>query len=478
MSRAVYCDTTRFKTISSAQCSGHNFTPTYRVAHMPLPEYSVQFLDDDALIRFVGDNFTQELEHLKRATPSAEFADADDTSDDNRSPSYRLFHAEYAEVNRTLVSLLCLKWILDGSYEIFLEAQPLPSRLSRQSFDDLTTLFKDWLPSNNDVYLLLVAIVVADLGKDESLAEEVHHRNGLLSSTKLNHDQLVYEAAKARLIPCLEALQNSERRDVVCGLDFAARLNIPQLAQAENVPGSLSSVASFKSQTRAMHLKFLEVFLDVAGAAAQINYKESFTMTEDVYQTYRSVMKALTAFIDVQSMTEVQSYDMVLDSRASLIHSRGGERLLMSTQAIDRALLRLVCMGRVADAQLAKTFADAFLNLGDDKHDLIVRLNAHGLSRGDCTVLPYYAPAIFAKVLKLANKPSNQQEKDQRWLRLALFHVMRLLSRVCKRKSESENDEAALIIERDMSFVLEVITGTSFVQNPAVLDNVQLPWEK
>lgn len=442
---------------------------------MRLPDCSFNSLDDDALIKFVGDNFTQELEHLKRATPSAEFTDTTATSD---SPSFKLYQAEYTEVNRTIVSILCLKWILDGSYETFVEAQPLSSRLSRRNFDDLTTLFKHWLVSNDDVYLLLVAIVVADVGKDESLVNEVNDRTGLPPSTKLNHDQLVYEAAKAHLIPCLEVLPDADRQDILCGLDFAARLNIPQLAQAENVPGSLSGVAHFKSQTRAMHLKFLEVFLDVAGAAAQTSYKGSFTMTEDVYQTYKSVTKALTEFIDVQDMTEVQCYDSVLDARSLLLHARGAERLLTSTQTMERALLRLLCMGRVADAQLAKTFEDALLDLGDDKQDLFVRLNADGLCREGRTVLPYYAPAMFSHVVKLATKLSNQQEKDQRWLRVALFHVMRLLSRVCKRQSESEIDEATLIIERDMSFVLETITGASFVQDPAILDSIPLPWEK
>jgi len=438
---------------------------------MAFPDVRLELLEDDELVEFIGNHFKPELEHLKHATPSAESRNGG--TSDQHSPSYKLFGAVYAEIDRTILSVLCLKWILTNNYDVFTASQSEGVRLSRNSFSSLAKQFIDLLESSRDVVVLIVAIVVADIGKDTNLATKIEKHIG--HEVTGNHDQLVYQAAKAGLIPCLHELDSGERHCVLLGLEFAANLNIPQLVQAENLPGSLSGIRSSPciEEPRSLHIKFLEVILDVAGAAATKSTRGSVTMTEDTYHAYTCAIKALTELISTDGWTELQCYNTVLDARALLLKRAGFQRSLSTTNSSDRALLRLMCMGRVTDRETAECFEDAFNDLDKmTEQTLSARLNANGLSDADRAVLPYYAPALFARIL------SYKTPRGADWTRKALLYLMGFLNRACIASDNATELCKDYIITRDLSFILGTLTSDQFKENPAVLDNASLPREQ
>jgi len=438
---------------------------------MSLRTTDIRLLTEDELIRIINDEFGGELQHLRRATPSAESVGLapGNTYD---SPSYRLYGEDAAEVNRTILSILALQWIISEDYSSFTEAQPEPTILSRKSFYLMSTFFRQCLPTWHDVYLLIVATIVADVGKDPDLAGKVEKQCG--SKVIGNHDLLVYEAAKLNLIPCLAIgkLDNTDREDILLGLEFAAKFNIPQLAQAENVPGSLKAVASFKSRSRAIWLKVLEVFLDVAGAAAQKSLKGSLTMTEDVYHNYITTITAVTEFIHDPTITETQCYNKVLQAKSTALTEKGFSIVLNTTKPSDRALLRLLCIGRVSTVEIAQHFQSAFDQLSDCRHNLIAHLNATGLTKDDPATIPYYAPALFARVLSIWCDHGAHTDDQRPWLVPALAHTMRFLAVICDPVSVTAGSaDTGYVQEKNLDFALQVLANPG--NNADILDRLR-----
>jgi len=240
------------------------------------------------------------------------------------------------------------------------------------------------------------------------------------------------------------------------GLEFAAKFNIPQLAQAENVPGSLKAVASFKSRSRAIQLRVLEVLLDVAGAAAQRSSKGSLTMTEDVYHTYMTTIGAVTEFIHDPAITEAQCYNKILKAKSDALAGQGFGKALNTESPSDRALLRLLCMGRVSTVEMAHHYQAAFNQLGDCYHNLVNRLKATGLTEDDPAIIPYYAPALFARILNIWHDQVEQRHNGPQWLVSALSYALRFLSIICKpSKNGSGTSSTMFVQERNLNFALQ-----------------------
>jgi hypothetical protein len=342
-------------------------------------------MSDAATLRLVGRVFAPELERLRRALPASEQVAAVVTStvaapvtvsvDDTDphvcpgeahsineappsplplsprelapvSPSRFLFGADYDEVNRTLTAVLALKWALAGDYDAFVRGQAGGAALTRKSFELLHELLRQTLrccsfsckgardgggqedvdDNDDDVFILVLAIVVNDLGKDPCLADDVaaaeanfrivEAGSGSSSGTRLptqrtplqaphplashqrccagindldsddvigdpgrscsggvgvtaNHDAVVYRAAAAGLITCLRMLERSNpsaAAAIELGLRVGARFNVAQLLQGECVPGSLLTLSLFQGHERAFGIRFLEQLFDVAGA--------------------------------------------------------------------------------------------------------------------------------------------------------------------------------------------------------------------
>lgn len=351
-------------------------------------------LDDSEVVLILGNEIRNELHRLNRASPSVEAGTKKRItgSSIDQSPSQKLFGEDYLEVNRTLLSILILRWLLTDQYEKLTATQPENTRLSRESFDRLRGYFNENLQSLADVHDLIVLTVISDLGKDPVVTQnhQVSIRDGL------NHDQALYAAAKAGREPCLTAQERPD--DILISLKFSAALNLQQVVQGECPAGSLQAAFCLQHETRAFNLKIMEIFLDVAGAAANEEPHSSLTFNEPVFRTFMCARVLLKRLLD-NCITVEECYDSILCQHNDVL-VRDGFTGLGLEAVEDRALLRLFAMGRVHDAELAGLFQHAFRSLEPRVSVLLSRgLNVTGIHDG-IAILPYYMPDLIALGLK------------------------------------------------------------------------------
>lgn len=434
------------------------------------------YLPDEQYLEIIQKAFGKELGRLKDAPLPIESAGKDPPVGVLRgsaTPSRLLFGGDYHEINRTLVSTLALKWIMEGEYTKFTHCQLPVIKLKEESFEKLRIFFtKDpsVVAETRDILTLLVAIVVNDLGKDPSLADEVSKATGKKMLSKQNHDEVIFAAEEhgAQLVPSLRLLDTKGREHLHLGLKLGSKLNPAQFAQAECVPGSLKGVLDMKGNERAFTIKFMELLLDVAGAQGHVDATCAKVMTEPVYQGYMNTYDALSDIVAGRASPR-KAYDQVLTKRGEMLAQQGFRELTVKEDS-DRALLRLLLMSRTDNKAQADIFQEAFDEIPSGERQILIDgLNVDGLNDGRA-ILPYYMPACFAEGLK--NTDGSREGKKK-----AITALMRFLGRVVEgTKPGLGSDE---VVERDLSFASVVIKGETFKKDPqGALERLKLPWLK
>ncbi|EAW07121.1 uncharacterized protein ACLA_018250 [Aspergillus clavatus NRRL 1] len=409
--------------------------------------------DTEAVLLFV-ESFPAEIAHLQHASVTVESGSSTPLGCcDGKSPSALICGTEHAEVNRTLISMLALKWLLANDYDSFVRGQPEEGgRLTWESFQQMRRTFTSL--SHDALYALLVATIIDDIGKDPNLSHQAD----------LSHSEVVYHAASTGRIPSLSTVPSASKETILQSLQIGSKLNLSQLVQGECPPASLSVLRAVQSPS-AFEMRARVTLLDVAGAGAHRDARGCVMMTESVSSTYLRAIEVVREFPQGVYRDERACYDRILEDRAELLHGQGFE-LLSTRSADERALLRLFCMGRVGCKESAVVFQRAFdALLPTVRLTLVDGLGVDGIGDG-VAVVPYYAPGLLAEVLRGCH-----DEKDDVVPALSAF--LRFLARVFGSQPRSEDTG---VVERDLSFVQAVIKDRAFAEDPSVLDTVRLPW--
>ena len=424
-------------------------------------------LSDIEAIHVFGDAFNPELQRLKNASEKVESnIQKGHNVPDNllESPSIELYGENYVEINRTLISMLALKWLMNNNYESFTCQQISLTKLRPESFSRLRSLFREGLQSADDIYALLVATMVNDVGKDPDLFKEVVDKVGESAIGK-NHDMVAYIAAEAQLIPLIGEFASSTKEDIMLGLQFGSGLNAAQLAQAENVPANLKGALVMKGHGQAFALKYMELLLDVAGADGHMNTRCAKALSEPTFQALMTSRQVLQSIVS-GSCDLRTGYDQVLAQRGKMLEAKGFTRLSVSIDS-ERALLRLLTMSRTASLEQAELIDDAFRSLSEKtKKALVAGLSVDGYNDG-VAILPYYIPALFAETISCTSGSQVIQIA-------ALASLMRLLTRVYH-DTKPNHGCAGEVVECDMSFAFSTIKSEAFKADPGILDGVFIP---
>jgi hypothetical protein len=419
-------------------------------------------INDEEILRQVHEEFTDELERLKRAYS---IRDTDATLPTTKSPSQILYGTNFDEVNRTLVGVLALRWIYTGDYGAFVGSQPATVKLKRESFEWMQKVFSEGIKTSTDLYSLVLSMVINDLGKDPKLAEDYCERTGEDVSAG-NHDMILLKAVKVGMVPCLDRLNRSHKADIVRGMELGAEFNFGQLAQAENMPACVSGLLDMRGHVRPFEMRFMEQLLDIAGAAGHMDWTCAKKLIEPIYQSYHNVYDVATGIISGRLGLR-DGYDIILIRRGELLE-KTGFRSLSVQKPEERALMRLLCMGGVANLETAELYDDAFFTL-DAKtlETLVPKLNIDG-SVAQPAIQPTYMPAMLARGIN--NTPIGSFEERKRALQSLLRYLARVLTVTKKPK------EPISVIERNVILALkDVLGGEKFKVNPDVLENVAVP---
>lgn len=448
-------------------------------------------LQEVEILQQLKEAFSEELDRLKNAQAAERGPSPDLNAHDEEAwptPSKILYGRDYDEVNRTLIGVLALKWIFNNNYERFTAGQSSKVKLSQTSFEWLRRFYSKHLKTPEDIFTLVLSMIVNDLGKDPNLEEDYC----TLTKRTLqgcNHDTILFEAAKVGMISCLDMLDKTHREYVMLGLELGSELNASQLAQAENVPINLEGLLDMRGHEHAFNLKFMEQILDVAGAAGHYNVRGAKNFIEPVFQAFKTVYEVALDIIAGKS-TLRQAYDKVLTKRGDMLSTKGFRRLSVSS-GDERALLRLLTMGRTASLDQAELFSNAFEALDEDNRELLVTgLNIDG-NPNETAVLPYYMPAMLSESLdNIKNLPKSDKIR-------ALTSLMRYLARVLEssdmtpiqnhwvdswQRQKQDGDSPfnntqvpGLVIERNMMKARATISSDEFRTNPNLLDDLDIP---
>jgi hypothetical protein len=338
-------------------------------------------------------------------------------------------------------------------------------RLTLESFSWIQRLLASLSTSPDDLHCLVMSVIINDLGKDAKLAVEYQELTGE-NIESFNHDVILIKAVNAGLIRCLDRLPSQQMEYLIRGLKLEAELNLGQLAQAENPPAALSVLRCLQGDKRAFDEQFTKLLLDVSGAMGHMDWTSAKLMTEPVLQTLCAAYDAGSSIVSGECGVW-DAYNIVLTRRAHIL-SEKGLRSLDINDFENRALMRLLCMGRVTDVEVARSFESTWQSLSPDvRQSLAHNLNLVG-SVTEPAVLPTYMPALLSEIVDLTVTETEDVRKR------ALDAAFRYLSRVMTitRKPSKPVD----FVERSvLRVVKEVVQCQEFRANPEILETTDIP---
>lgn len=433
-----------------------------------IQDKSFWYMPDLEVLQLVKSEFPGELERLKKAT-FVRSSNAQQPEGDSIAVS--LYGQDYAEINRTLVGVLALRWIWNNEYESFVGTQAPPAIVLRpQSFAWLRSLFEHGLQSTEDTYALITSMVTNDLGKDPTLAADYSNKVGG-DISNVNHDMILYQAVEAGMVPALDRLTQEEKEYLLLGIKLGSDFNFGQLAQAENAPASLSGLLDMRGHDRAFEMRFMEQVLDLAGAAGHEDWTCAKKMIEPIFQSYRNVYDVAHGIIQ-QQMPLREGYDIILRRKLELLHRAGYSRDFDVARKDDRALMRLFCLGNTSNPENADIFYTAFTQRIPIKtrEQLVHGLNVDG-SIEEPAVQPTYIPAMLTKAM--GNTASGSQEEQINAVTATLRYLGRCM--VVERSNLDRLPQGVTVIERDVRKIVPVLDSADFKRDPDVLNREGIP---
>lgn len=410
--------------------------------------------------------FYKELGYLKWAYAAA----CPDPLDLNSSsPSELLFNKRIPEVDRTLTGILALRWLRNDDYVSFTQNQVTAMKLSRDSFGELRSLFDIGLNRYTDhqaIFTLIVMQMTNDLGKSSRLEDELQNRLPIGVRLSANHDMVMEQVLQCcdSLIPSFQRLPRQQKALVRKLIRLSAEFNPGQLVQAECPPAALNVLREFEIDPIELDMKFMELFLDVAGARGHVDHEGAATMTEPTFQGYMEARIQSLNVVEGRLQPE-QAYERILQHRLRMLSNAGyrGDFDIRSPKVAAKA--RLFCMGRVADATTATLYDDVYEGLPPYIQDRLER----GFSLyARPAVQPTYMPAMLSWV----RGPSRGLREEQ--LAVLLIYLSRVLD-----LTEEALPHDVEIVERDVKGILEsLVQSDAFRKDPysIVSDDTELPY--
>jgi hypothetical protein len=351
------------------------------------------------------------------------------------SSSAKLYGQQYIEFDRTLMTLHCLKLILDGSqesYQTFTKDQPDNGKLSWKSFQELHQEGERLLKADPEMRLAMdAALVLGDIGKSG-------HAHTLFKAYGIDdpdHDKFFEKVMDflqanpeiaSKTLPTFAKL-NARSKDLIY-----LSTKIGHQGHMAHVEGGPSMYTSLKESRMAekdpIALSFGRFIhkCDVAGALGHRNNQSSLVYTEETHW----VKKGIDAAMDLLAgpgVSELQCYNAYLNYRGKPLG-------LNYENPKDAVLIRLAAMMRITQAADIEALRSVFAKLpAEDQSRITSQFACQDLGANVPT--PTYIPAV------LVNFPSKEKAVS-----LGLPLIARILEEYATqlRKNKVEHPEIPL----------------------------------
>ncbi len=289
-------------------------------------------------------------------------------------PSIRI-HETAIEADRTFLGLKLFKAAHQGDREKF-------PHLSDQNWRKLSHLTQEIVASDDDLDVILYALIAQDIGKTKALSELYKDVFGVYAE---DHDRLLHELTrkKSELFKGFLDLSPDNQKAYLEGLE--SDMNLGQFVQGENLPCNIIKMLHH-TDDRAKRIRLLTELYDFAGVTGHINHHVSLTMNDHNYKAYNHVIQLMLAGNgDVLSL-----YQAYMQERLDHVG-------ISSTRADWFALARITALSRSFDVEKGQEILSVWQELPQlYKEILIKELLLCGLSHDEPTAcLIYYAPALI-----------------------------------------------------------------------------------
>lgn len=433
-------------------------------------------LDEGEYFQILHRAYPAELDYLKtayvlsvRSSPSM----------NTRAPSDQIFGHRYGEVDRTVTGLNALRWIYQNDHDSYTQNQPVATKLSQEKFTEMRSLFLNY-NQPQEIFTLIMMQMTNDLGKSTGLQSLYHGRPIDEGESEVNHDMMMNLVISNRpdLVPSFLHLPESEKRLVRALTQLSAEFNPAQLIQAECPPEVLNILWELDWNdlivAQALDRKFLELILDLSGAAGHVHHEGAMTMTQLVVCSLLHALElSKLASADPHNFSPREVYFQVLEHRLKLLRDvdwTGTLNVRDQHDFIGLAMGRLYCMGRADSIQKIEMIELAVSRLSEgERKDLVWGLRIDHRIQRQAT----YTPGMIASA-----KTAEQLEVLLRYLARVLFISD------CDLHELPMSDDGApptdiVIVERDILPMLQpLIKQAEFMDHPSSVVNDSTPLPK
>jgi len=343
--------------------------------------------------------------------------------------SEQLFGQKFIEFDRSLMSLYCLKLILDGSekaYQEFTSAQAENVKLSKESFLALHQQGETLLKSNYQGMTpaemrqaFETALVLGDMGKSEK-ARAIFHPYGAQAP---DHDD--FHGQAMQILKDRSSLSRSFSRLSYRSKQLLTKVaNLAHYGHVTHLEGGPSMLTKLKqskipsSDPTALSFDLFVHTCDVAGALGHVNNKSSLVYTETTHRAMQAMANACRVLSD-PSKTEANAYDAYLAVRASWLGLNPSDR-------DDRVLTRIAAMLRLFTPEEGASLKNAMLQLDQqDRERIVAELDVRlGEEIGRT---PTYMPAVLVNLYNNRDLGATPSERLSQTVVRGLPFIARVL---------------------------------------------------
>lgn len=341
----------------------------------------------------------------------------------NGSWSERLFGQNYPEFDRTMMTIACLRTILNGSdneYEKFVSKQPESIRLTKEEFYNLQNHLRHIIESNPHmtasemIKTLEIGLVLGDMGKT-SIAREKALAYGINAP---DHDDFYAEVLEKcpHIFTAYKELTPAGRELLSKTSDLAHFGHIFHLEGGPEMFSKLKDSNIMNEDPMAFEAEFFIHACDVAGALGHVTNESSITFNSNTYHAHEAIKAAC---YQLQEGNEIDAFNAYLSQRAELLG-------LDASNPQDRVLTRIGAMLRFFTPDEGQLLKTSFKQLPElEQQTVIAQLNCNEINKDLRT--PTYVPAVLLNLFNNKLLGESKEERLTEALRIGLPFISKVL---------------------------------------------------
>lgn len=365
--------------------------------------------------------------------------------------SYQLKGQQFPEFDRTILSIVNLYLLTEGSraaYQRFASIQKEDERLSWNEFQSLHHFAQEVIKDNPArFHALMVNLLMGDMGKTAGARELAK----TFAITEPDHD-LFLEACLVKCSQIFPTFQKLPFLDQQLIKEIVGLVHFGHVTHLEGSPKAM--LAKIKQsdvlakQGRPFDFQILMHFCDVAAALGHVDNQGSLILVHD---TYRALMAVKTMLDELSKQSETSAVKKYLSLRAQWVG-------LPLKRDRDYLLTRLACMVRLFDANSGQLLIASWNKLTQQQKQLLIE-NFHPLKEFS-GMTPTYVPAVFVNIYK--NEPNKAQ---------AIGIIMtKALPFVTKVMSDFRHNQTSVKFDPTLTINFNKVAG-QVRDNVSILDN-------